>query len=173
VKRDDTRRMIKRILPQEALRLLLASVPTDVVSNELIKIQKARGRVLMRDVEAEFDMPEYDKTFVDGYAINDKDTKSASIEVPVNLKILKELFPADYPTDSEIVHGEAIYVACGAPIPKGATATIKVEETRKHNGIVEVCRPVKMGEGIILSGDDVRNGTVVLRGRQFLRPQEL
>jgi molybdenum cofactor synthesis domain-containing protein len=153
--------------------MLLDSVPTDIVSNEFVEIQRALGRVLTRDVEAKFDMPEYDKTFFDGYAINDKDTKSASIEVPVNLKIVKELFPADYPTDAEIAHGEAIYVATGAPIPKGATATIKVEETRKHNGIVEVCRPVKVGEGIIPFGDDVRRGTVVLKERQVLRPQDI
>ena len=134
--RPDIRRLLKRANPQEAVDLLLASVHENVISSETVPLEECVGRVLAKDVFSDMNIPDYDKTFIDGYAVNPEDTKTASTTKPATFKIVGKLFPADYPTTAQVHRGEAIYVACGAPIPKGATATVKVEETttaRKHH----------------------------------------
>ena len=68
---------------------------------------------------------------------------------------------------------EAVYVACGAPIPKGATATVKVEETRLNGDQIEVIREIQQGEGIIPLGDDMKKGDLLLQKGQVLRPQDI
>ena len=133
----------------------------------------AVGRVLAKDVFSTVNIPGYDKTFIDGYAIRPQDTAEASTAKPAAFKITGKLFPADYPTDAQVASGEAIYVACGAPIPKGAAATVKVEETRLNGDQIQVMRPIKPGEGIIPIGDDVKAGELILQKGQILRPQDV
>src|SRR5208283_5548404 len=67
----------------------------------------------------------------------------------------------------------AIYVACGAPIPKGAASTVKVEEPRLNGDKIEVVREIKPGEGIIPLGDDVKQDALILKRGQVLRPQDI
>ena len=136
-------------------------------------LDEALGRVLAKDVYSNVNIPGYDKTFIDGYAINPKDTAGASTAKPAVFKVVGKLFPADYPTNAQAASGEAIYVACGAPIPKGAASTVKVEETRLNGDKIEVVREIKPGEGIIPLGDDVKQGTLILKQGQVLRPQDI
>ncbi len=171
--RPDIRRLPKRANPYEALSVLLDSVRSNVMPTETKPLEDCLGRVLAKDVSSTLNIPDYDKTFIDGYAVNPEDTKDASTAKPVALKTVGKLFPADYPTEAEISRGETIYVACGAPIPKGATATVKVEETRLHAGKIEVVREISAGEGIIPLGDDVKKGALLLRKGQVLRPQDI
>jgi len=171
--RPDIRRLLKRANPQEAQDLLLNAVSGKALQKETVPLAKCFGRVLAEDVFSDLDIPSYDKTFIDGYAINPEDTRTASTTKPATLRIVGKLFPADYPTTAHIHRGEAIYVACGAPIPKGAYATVKVEETRLRKGLVEVVRKIKAGEGVIPLGDDVKKGALILRKGQLLRPQDI
>ena len=107
-------------------------------------LAEALGRVLaQRCLFQTLTFPAYDKTFIDGYAINPKDTAGASTAKPAVFKVVGKLFPADYPTNAKVASGEAIYVACGAPIPKGAASTVKVEETRLNGDKIEVVREIK------------------------------
>jgi molybdopterin molybdotransferase len=171
--RPDIRRLPKRANPFEALNVLLDSVRSNVMPTETKPIEECLGRVLAKDVISTLNIPDYDKTYMDGYAVNPDDTKGASTTKPVTLKIVGKLFPSDYPTATEISHGETIYVACGAPIPKGAAATVKVEETRLRADKIEVVREIKAGESIIPLGDDVKKDTLILRKGQVLRPQDI
>jgi molybdopterin molybdotransferase len=171
--RPDIRRLLKRANPQEAQGLLLNAVRGKVLPKETLPLEKCLGRVLARDVFSDLDIPSYDKTFIDGYAINPEDTKTASTTKPATFKIMGKLFPADYPTTAHVHRGEAIYVACGAPIPKGASATVKVEETRLREGTIEIVRKIEVGEGIIPLGDDVKKGALILKRGQLLRPQDI
>jgi molybdenum cofactor synthesis domain-containing protein len=173
MKRPDIRRLPKRANPHEALDLLLKSVSSTAIQNETVALEDCLGRVLAQDVVSDFNIPDYDKTFIDGYAVNPEDTKGASHAEPVTLKIVGKLFPPDYPTDAQISRGEAMYVACGAPIPRGAASTVKVEETRLHDGMIEIRREIKAEEGIIPLGDDVKKGSLLLKRGQVLRPQDI
>ncbi len=167
------KRMPKRGNPTEAQAALLEAVASVKLQTEIVDLQQAVGRVLAKDMFSTFNIPDYDKTFIDGYAINPEDTKEASIAKPATFKVVGKLFPADYPTDIKAASYEAVYVACGAPIPKGAFATVKVEETRLKDGKIEVVRAIKPGEGIIPMGDDVKQGELILPHGQVLRPQDV
>ena len=173
MKRPDIRRLPKRANPEEALTKLLDAVRMHPLSTEKVRLSEALGRVLAKDAYSNVNIPSYDKTFIDGYAINPQDTAGASTAKPTIFKVVGKLFPADYPTNAQVASGEAIYVACGAPIPKGAASTVKVEETRLNGDKIEVVREVKLGEGIIPFGDDVKQGALILRRGQVLRPQDI
>ncbi len=171
--RPDIRRLPKRADPQEAQAKLLDAVRSKPLSTEKVGLAEALGRVLAKDAYSNINIPAYDKTFIDGYAINPKDTSGASTTKPAVFKVVGKLFPADYPTTAEVASGEAIYVACGAPIPIGAASTVKVEETRLNGDKIEVVREIKSGEGIIPLGDDVKQGALILKQGQVLRPQDI
>ena len=141
--RPDIRRLPKRANPQEAQTNYLTQYAQNTLSSENVPLDEALGRVLAKDAFSNINIPAYDKTFIDGYAINPKDTAGASTAKPAVFKVVGKLFPADYPTNAEVASGEAIYVACGAPIPKGAASTVKVEETRLNGDKIEVVREIK------------------------------
>ena len=165
--------MPKRANPMEAQAKLLEAVASKKLFTEAVPLEQALGRVLAKDVFSKVNIPGYDKTFIDGYAINPKDTAGALTSKPVEFKVVGKLFPANYPTEAKVASGETVYVACGAPIPKGASATIKVEETRFNGDKIQVMREIKQGEGIIPLGDDVKQGELILKRGQILRPQDV
>ena len=165
--------MPKRANPMEAQAKLLEAVASKKLFTEAVPLEQALGRVLAKDVFSKVNIPGYDKTFIDGYAINPKDTAGALTSKPVEFKVVGKLFPANYPTEAKVASGETVYVACGAPIPKGASATIKVEETRFNGDKIQVMREIKQSEGIIPLGDDVKQGELILKRGQILRPQDV
>lgn len=171
--RPDIKRLPKRGNPVEAQKQLLDAVRLNEMPSEKVPLQNTLGRVLVQDAFSNFNIPDYDKTFIDGYAINTADTKDASTAKPAAFKIIGKLFPADYPTAIKVRNGEAVYVACGAPIPNGADATVKVEETRLNGAKIEVIREIQSGEGIIPFGDDMKKGDLLLKKGQILRPQDI
>lgn len=171
--RPDIRRLPKRANPFEAQKQLLDAVHSRKLPTEKVSLIQALGRVLAVDVYSNVNIPSYDKTFIDGYAVNTQDTKGASTSNPVSFKIGGKLFPADYPPSVAVAHGEAVYVACGAPIPKGANATVKVEETRLSGESIQVIREIKPGEGIIPLGDDLKKDALLLKVGHVLRPQDI
>ena len=171
--RPDIKRLPKRSNPFEAQKQLLDAVRSNLMSTEKVPLQDALGRVLAQDAVSSVNIPDYDKTFIDGYAINTDDTQGTSTAKPAVFKIIGKLFPADYPTTIEVAHGEVVYVACGAPIPRGATATVKVEETRLNGDQIGVIREIQPGEGIIPLGDDMKKGDLLLKKGQILRPQDI
>ena len=171
--RPDLKRMPKRGNPLEAQKQLLEAVSSKVMQTESVQLAECLGRVLATDVYTPINIPQYDKTFIDGYAINTTETANASTAKPAAFKVVGKLFPADYPTQVEVASGEAVYVACGSPIPKGANATVKVEETRLKDDKIEVIRAIKQGEGVIPQGDDLKKGNKILCKGQILRPQDI
>ncbi len=171
--RPDIKRLPKRGNPLDAQKQLLDAMREVKLPTEFVQLQAALGRVLAQNAVSNINIPAYDKTFIDGYAINPKDTVGASTSKPAVFKVVGKLFPADYPTDAKVASGEAIYVACGAPIPKGAASTVKAEETRLNGDKIEIIREIKPGEGIIPLGDDVKQGTLIFKQGQVLRPQDV
>ena len=157
----------------EAQKQLLDAVHSNIMSSKKVPLQDALGRVLAHEVVSNVNIPDYDKTFIDGYAINTSETEGASTAKPAVFRVVGKLFPADYPTPIEVTHGKTVYVACGAPIPKGSTATVKVEETRLNGEQIEVIREIRIGEGVIPRGDDMEKGDLLLKRGQILRPQDI
>jgi molybdopterin molybdotransferase len=125
------------------------------------------GRVLAEIVTADQDMPPFDRSAMDGYAVRDADVASA----PVTLRVAGQIRAGQHPTQP-LKAGEAVQVMTGAPVPPGATAVQPLEKTRALDGgrRVEVLEPVEAGAHISRQGVEVHAGEVVLEGGQTIDP---
>lgn len=149
---------------EDALKILMENLKGDCVGKVETSIHSAFNRVLAEDVIAEDDLPRFDRSAVDGFAVRAEDTFGASQFKP---KILR-LTNAD-----EISEGEAKQLWTGNLIPKGANAVIMLENVRKLNGEIEVWAPVTPGENVAKKGEDVAKGQVAVKAGTRLRPHHL
>jgi molybdopterin molybdotransferase len=162
-------RPFKRLIPRrEALEAILGRVAR-IERTEAVPIQGADGRVLARDVVAGFNVPPFDRSSMDGYAVRAEDTFGASPFNPRRLRMLGvqhagELF------GGEIVGGSCVQVATGSPIPRGADAVVMVEYTRLDGEAVEIQRPAYPGANVSPKGEDIRTGDVVVKAGEALTP---
>ncbi|MBX3297359.1 MAG: molybdopterin molybdotransferase MoeA [Acidobacteria bacterium] len=130
---------------------------------ERVPIEDAVGRVLAEDIFADTDMPPFDRSQMDGYAVRAADTKDA----PVVLKLVGES-AAGRGWKGRLKAGEAIRIMTGAPLPSGADAVQKIELTQEADGTVIINEPTEKGRFIVPKGKEVKKGTVVLRGGERL-----
>lgn len=155
---------------EEALELVLAEARGEPSVEEL-PLREALGRVLAEDLAALVDHPDQDDTAVDGYACRAADTLGASRESPVRLKVIGES-PAGKPFLGRVGPKEAVAVFTGAPIPEGADAVIRVEDTAREGDEVLLFAPASPKD-IRPKGDDLRRGEVYLRRGDLLTPGRL
>jgi molybdopterin molybdochelatase len=155
---------------EQAVEVLLKfATPLGV---EKVDIASAYGRVLAVDVAAPVDVPPFDRSTVDGYAVVAESTYGASELTPAELKIVCRVEAGEWPR-AEVRPGEACEVATGAPLPRGANAVVMVEYTQEREGAVRVFRPVAPGENVMTAGSDISVGEVVLRRCTRLTPREI
>lgn len=152
--------MLKNIAPDRALDMLCA-LPT-MVGAETVFLSDAQGRVLAADIDAPIASPPFDRSPYDGYAFRGEDTASATKANPVVLKITEEI-PAGKASELEVTAGWAAKILTGAPIPKGANATIKYENTQFTADEVQIFKPVEPNSDIVYAGDDVKAGMRLAR----------
>lgn len=155
---------------EEALSLVLEEARGELSVEEL-PLKEAYGRVLAEDLASEVDHPDQDDTAIDGYACRQEDTRSASPESPVRLRVIGEA-PAGRPFPGEVGPGEAVAVYTGAPIPKGADAVVRVEDTRREGEYVLLFAPASPKD-IRPKGDDLKKGEVYLKRGDLLTPGRL
>ncbi|MBS7655477.1 molybdopterin biosynthesis protein [Candidatus Bathyarchaeota archaeon] len=139
---------------------------------EEVLLEDAYGRVLAEDVVSKIDVPSFDKSAMDGYAVIAEDTYEASEAHPIKLKV-KDRIEAGEKSEIEVFKGEAAEVSTGAAIPKGSNAVVMVEYTKEVKGEVEVFKPVRPGENIIAAGSDIMMGETILRLGQKLTFREV
>jgi molybdopterin molybdotransferase len=134
-------------------------------------VSEAVGRVLATEVRSPIDLPEFDRSVVDGYAVRAADTFGASPGLPALIRVIGEI-PMGKGTDLSLETGEAARIATGGMLPAGADAVVMVEFTEAVDPTtVEVTRPVAPGENLVRRGDDVRRGVTILpRGRRLRAP---
>jgi len=156
-------------LDQAAEVLLKFAAP---LGAEKVDIASAYGRVLAEDVVAPIDIPPFDRSTVDGYAVVAESTYGASELTPVELRVVCRVEAGEWP-GAEVKPGEACEVATGAPLPRGANAVVMVEYTQEREGAVRTFRPVVPGENVMTAGSDMSAGEVVLRRCTRLTPREV
>jgi len=130
---------------------------------EEVTIEKAKGRVLAQDVTSPVDIPDDDKSAIDGFAFKTSSLK----ELPARLKIVGES-PAGAKEKLEVKKGEAVYVATGGVIPRGADAAVRVEDVRVEEGHVVIDFPVERGTLINFKGSEIKAGEVALKRGELL-----
>jgi len=138
---------------------------------EKISLEDATGRVAFSDIVSQIDVPPFDRASMDGYALRAKDTFYADEDNPAALR-LKGYIKAGEKKKVNIKEGEAVGIATGAPVPKGANAVVMVEYTNEGGKGVNIQRPVVPGENIMAAGSDIMRGETVIREGTILSPRE-
>ncbi len=139
---------------------------------ERVPLLETLGRVLAEDLYAEMDIPPLANSAMDGYAVRAADTAGAGPDHPVRLRIVHDL-AAGYTTDVPVTEGCAIRIMTGAPIPPGADAVVRFEETERDGAWVRVLKAVAVGENVRQAGEDVRRGALILPRGTEIRPPEV
>src|SRR4051794_38144089 len=135
-------------------------------------LEDALQYILAVPVTAKENVPGFDRSTVDGYAVKAKDTYGTSDSMPGFLTVVGEVKMGEsavIPVDQ----AEAVYVPTGGMIPPGSDSVIMIEHCEDHDGLLNTYKPVAPGENIIRAGEDIREGEVLLPEGTRLRPQEL
>ncbi|MEM3161440.1 MAG: molybdopterin molybdotransferase MoeA [Candidatus Bathyarchaeia archaeon] len=155
----------KKLVPVEtALEMLFDNLTFKSPETENVSIYDALNKVLALDVKADEDLPGFDRSAVDGYAVRAKDTLGATQFKPKILKLTLE---------DELREGEAKEVWTGNPLPNGADAVVMLENVKRLNGQIEVWAPVTPGENVSKRGEDVARGQVAVKAHTRLKPYHL
>ncbi|MBM7644005.1 molybdopterin molybdotransferase [Scopulibacillus daqui] len=156
----------KPITVQEAVSKVMAHMP--LMPAETVSIDDCDRRVLAEDIYADHDVPPFNRSPYDGFAIIAEDTNDASRENPVTLKVIEEIGAGDV-AGQAVGHGQAIRIMTGAALPEGADAIVMLEVVHeKNNGKeIEIKRRIKTFDNISWKGEDTEKGTLLLeKGRQ-------
>jgi molybdopterin molybdotransferase len=153
---------------EEAIARILAALPTPQA--EVVSLPEAWKRVVLEPVSSPIDLPPFDNSAMDGYAVRALDVLEAKAEAPVCLRlagrvVAGEVFPG------EIKEGDCVRLFTGSPMPKGADAVVMQEDTRVDPGkpgevfVVDAVRP---WENVRFHGEDVRAGASLAQPGQVL-----
>ncbi len=129
---------------------------------EEVALDAALGRVLAEDVRAEVDVPGFDRSNMDGFAVRAADTFGAEEEAPVRLLLNPESIPTGVVPRVEVGAGTATPIATGGMLPRGADCVVPVEFTDVEDGEVEVRRARVPGAAVSFAGTDIGSGETVL-----------
>lgn len=151
--------MREMIRLEEALDIVLNSVTS--LPFEKVNLLDSLDRVLAEDIYSAINIPPFDRSPLDGYALRAEDTTGASSDSPAILEVLEEV-PAGYVASQGLKPMTAIKILTGAPIPKGADAVIRFEDTKENGDTVEIFKPLKPNESICFAGEDIKEGELVL-----------
>lgn len=154
----------------DAIRIVLSHV--ERLETEELPFERALGRVLAEDIIARTDVPPFDRSAVDGYAVRAADTFGATATKPRELRVIGSA-DVGSPTRLRVHRGEALKIMTGAPMPPGADAVVMVEDTSAKEGHLEVYAPITPAKNVSTRGEDARAGEVVLRRGLQLRPQDV
>jgi molybdopterin molybdotransferase len=161
----------KRLIsPDQALKLVVDNV--QAVGLERVSIRQALGRILGEPIHVPRDIPGFDNSAMDGFAVRSDDLADASRERPVELKIVETIAAGSVPK-VELGPRQAARIMTGAPIPRGADAVVPIEQTRSSNDAVEVLVSVASGWCVRRRGEDLREGDLVLAARRRLRAADV
>jgi molybdopterin molybdotransferase len=137
-----------------------------LLAAESVGLEQSLGRVLAEDVRANRDLPPYDVSAMDGYAVRSADLAN----IPATLAVIEDIKAGDLP--AKIVQaGQCARIMTGAPVPQGADAVIRVEDTlASTDNLVQINVAVKPGNDIRMQGEGMRDGDVVLTAGTAITP---
>jgi molybdopterin molybdotransferase len=158
-------RGFQKLTPIEnALQLLFNNLRIKRLNLVTISLIEALNRVLAEDIIAEENIPRFDRSAVDGYAVKAEDTFEASQFKPKTLRIIDE---------NEVGEKQAKQVWTGNSIPKGANAIVMLENVNRIEGKIEVWTSVTPRENISKKGEDIQKGEIAVKAGTRLKPQHL
>ena len=152
-------------------RIHSALEPLDPV---IQSIDQCQGKVLSDDLVAPIDIPPFDNSAMDGYAVRAADTHGASGESPVQLAVIGEIAPGIHDNSISVGREQAARIFTGGVIPAGADAIVPIEDTAGSvQGSVAVTTPAEPNAYLRRAGGDMRRGDIALRAGTQMRAYEI
>ena len=155
---------------EQHLERILATVRR--LSPSRMGLLDAQGAVLAEDVTARVDLPGFDNSAMDGYAVRAQDVATAGPATPVDLDVVGDIAAGELRTLT-LPPGRTYRIMTGAPVPDGADAIVPVEDTDGGAQVVSITLPAVPGRHIRRRGEDVRTGDIVVRSGTRLGPRQL
>lgn len=169
----------------EAERRFRSHLKLEPLGIERVPLREARGRVLAEDVAAPVDVPGFDRSNVDGFALRAEDTVGASEEAPVEMRLNPESLAPGVIPRHPVTPGTATPIATGGMIPRGADAVVMVEQTELRSSApgttvdppggptVLVRRSVAAGDAVTFAGTDLAKGEIAVWRGELLTAREI
>ncbi len=163
--------------PEEAQARFAAAVDFSHQGSETVGLAGALGRILAADVRAPLDVPPFDRSGVDGFAVRAADTTGATEQTPRRLTLNPEVIACGSSPRGEVMPGTATTIATGGMIPRGADAVLMIEHTdlleAAQGPAIEVFRAAPPGQFIGFAGSDIARGETLLRKGTRLTSREV
>jgi putative molybdopterin biosynthesis protein len=156
----------------EAERRFRAALDLAPLGLETVSLDAALGRVLAADVVSPVDVPSFDRANVDGFAVVSDDTFGASEEAPRSVRLGDEEIHTGVVPAAAIHAGEAVAIATGGMVPRGADAVVMVEHAEVRGRELRIARAVTAGSGVSFAGTDIAAGETVLHGGRLLTSRD-
>ena len=158
---------------EEALKTLEAHLRVPHPVAEKVHISQSFGRVTAEEILSPEELPEFDRSTMDGYAARSADTFGATESLPALLKVTGDILMGTMP-ERGIAKGEVMKIATGGALPPGADAVVMFEQTQPVDTItIEVVKAVAPLENVVQAGDDIKKGEVILARGHRIRPQDM
>ncbi len=162
---------LETVLVEEAITRIKAIAP--VPGKELAPLESVSGRVLSEDIRADIDIPGFDRSVVDGYAVKSADTSGAGESVPAMLRLAGKMNMGEKAASHPGPTGTCVYVPTGGELPQGFDAVAMIEYCEPIGDLVLVKRPLANGENIVRRGEDFHAGETVLKTGCRLGPRDI
>src|SRR4051812_48922803 len=153
---------------EDAVQRIVSGLPP--AQKERVNLLYAFGRIVAEPVHSPVDLPIFDNSAMDGYALRAEDATSASKELPAKLRITGKIAAGDT-FQGEVRRGECTRIFTGSPMPRGADAVVMQEDTELRTsdpGSVFATDTVRPWENVRLKGQDVRAGSLLVRAGEGL-----
>jgi molybdopterin molybdotransferase len=145
----------------EALSIFMRALKPKRLPAERVQLENSLGRVICKDVVAPIDLPSFDRSAVDGYAVQAEDTLQASQFKPKTIRLTRR---------STVGKGQAKQVWTGNPVPKGADAVVMLEYTRPLKNEIQIISGMTPGENVSKKGEDIKKGEAAVESGIRLLP---
>jgi len=175
-KRDDSDQdqFLTILSREDALARFEAALFPRATPAEERPLAEALGYPLALDIVADIDVPPFDRSNVDGFAVRSADLASASEATPFRLVLNDEIIPCGTAPTRPVLSGTATSIATGGPLPRGADAIVMVEHTQPTGGrAIEVRRAASPGQFVSYAGSDIARGEAVLRAGTVIGSREI
>ncbi|MEH7095918.1 molybdopterin molybdotransferase MoeA [Neobacillus vireti] len=156
---------------EETFTLIDEKIPA-IGEIEVRELSRALHYILASPVAAKENVPGFDRSTVDGYAVRAKDTYGSSESMPGFLNVAGEVKMGEVPT-VEVTKGNAVYVPTGGMLPKGSDSVIMIEHCEDVDSLLNTYKQIAPLENVIRAGEDIKQGEILLTSGTKLRPQEL
>jgi molybdopterin molybdotransferase len=158
---------------EKALKLFLKHTPFKRPHEISLPIGDSYGMITSKDIISPEDLPAFNRSTVDGFAVNSTDTFGATESLPSYLIVKAEIFMGEEP-EFKLKKGEVAKIATGGMLPEGADSVVMLEHTQQvDEKMIEVAKPVAPGKNVIKAGEDAKKDECILKSGCRLRPQDI